>query len=146
MARRFHLREAEALLGELKDELRLAMSLRCDLAQVVSELAKVSRHVALSGGAVIDRKRVGEILSRRDALAGRLKEIVETVHEQGCLIKDLETGLVDFPTLFRGREVYLCWQVGEDGIRFWHEVEDGYRGRRPIDRDFMENHHGDPAN
>jgi hypothetical protein len=145
MGRRFHLWQAEALLAELEGEVRLAMSLRDDLARVVSSLAAIARHVSLSGGAVIDRKGVADTRARREALTGRLKEVIETVHERGCLIKDLEAGLVDFPTVFNGREVYLCWQVGEDGIHYWHEVEDGFRGRKPIDREFMENHRGDPA-
>ncbi len=146
MGRRFNLRQAEALLAGLESDLRLAMSLRCDVAEVVSGLADVARHVSLSGGALVDRQRVAEARARRDSLVSRLKEAVEAVHEHGCLIKDLQAGLVDFPTLFQGREVYLCWKLGERGIGFWHEVEDGYRGRKPIDREFLENHWGDPSN
>jgi len=53
--------------------------------------------------------------------------------------------LIDFPTLLRGEEVYLCWRVGEEGIQFWHRVEEGYRGRKRIDADFLIHHRGDPA-
>ena len=55
-------------------------------------------------------------------------------------IKDLEIGLIDFPTLFRGQEVYLCWKLGEDKIRFWHGIHEGFRGRKAIDQDFLDNH------
>jgi hypothetical protein len=61
----------------------------------------------------------------------------------GVLVKDLDTGLVDFPTLFRGVEVYLCWKLGENGIEFWHGVEEGFRGRKSIDQDFLDHHEGD---
>jgi len=50
---------------------------------------------------------------------------------------------VDFPTLLRGDEVYLCWRLGEPCIGFWHGVDEGFRGRKPVDRDFLDNHRGD---
>jgi len=67
------------------------------------------------------------------------------VQEIGCLIKDIDVGLVDFPTSLRGVEVYLCWKLGESGISFWHGVDEGFRGRKPIDKDFLDNHQGDPS-
>ena len=146
MARFFNLREAEAVLGEVKDELRHAATLASELGAVAAELSEITQRVAMSGGAVVDREQVGRIKARRDALAGRLQEIVLSIQEHGCLIKDLNVGLLDFPTIYRGHEVYLCWKLGEDGIQFWHEVEDGFRGRKPIDREFLENHVGDPPN
>ena len=65
-----------------------------------------------------------------------LKQAIEKVHEFGCVVKDLDIGLIDFPTLFQGEEVYLCWKLGEAGIRFWHGVNEGFRGRKPIDAGF----------
>ena len=62
------------------------------------------------------------------------------------LVKDLDSGLIDFPTLFRGDEVYLCWKLGESGIGFWHKIEDGFPGRKPIDQDFKDNHRGEIPN
>ena len=63
----------------------------------------------------------------------------------GCVVKDLDIGLIDFPTEFRGEEVYLCWKLGEPRIEFWHGVEEGFRGRKAIDQDFRDHHRGDPA-
>ena len=65
--------------------------------------------------------------------ARAVKQAVEKVQEFGCLVKDLDIGLIDFPTLLKGEEVYLCWKLGEAGIRFWHGVQEGFRGRKPID-------------
>ena len=48
------------------------------------------------------------------------------------VLRDLDRGLVDFPALRDGREVFLCWEEGEDEVRFWHDVDSGYGGRRPL--------------
>jgi hypothetical protein len=72
-----------------------------------------------------------------------LRDRIEAVLETGCLVKDLDIGLVDFPTLFRGEEVYLCWKLGENAIAFWHSEDEGFQGRKPIDQDFIDHHKGD---
>ena len=63
----------------------------------------------------------------------KLDALVHQILETGALIKDVNIGLLDFPALREGREVYLCWQYGEGEIAFWHEVEAGYAGRQPIE-------------
>ena len=55
----------------------------------------------------------------------------------GVEVKDLEVGLIDFPTLFRGEEVLLCWRFGEERIEQWHGLTEGFRGKRPIDEEFL---------
>ena len=57
---------------------------------------------------------------------------IETLEEMGCIVKDYEVGIIDFYSMFDGREIFLCWKLGEMGINFWHEVEGGYMGRKPI--------------
>jgi len=59
--------------------------------------------------------------------------LVHRIQDTDVLIKDINIGLLDFPALRDGREVYLCWQHGEEEIAFWHEVEAGYAGRQPIE-------------
>ena len=59
--------------------------------------------------------------------------LIHRIQDMDVLIKDINLGLLDFPALKDGREVYLCWQYGEGEIAFWHEVEEGYAGRQPID-------------
>ena len=63
----------------------------------------------------------------------KLDALVHRILETDVLIKDINIGLLDFPALRNGQEVYLCWQYGEDEIAFWHEVDAGYAGRQPID-------------
>ncbi len=63
----------------------------------------------------------------------KLEALIHRIQETDVLIKDINSGLLDFPALKEGREVYLCWQYGEGEIAFWHEVEAGYAGRQPIE-------------
>ena len=63
----------------------------------------------------------------------RFDTLIHQIQATDVLIKDINLGLLDFPALKDGREVYLCWQYGEGEIAFWHEVEAGYAGRQPID-------------
>jgi hypothetical protein len=61
-----------------------------------------------------------------------LREAILELRERGIVLRDLHRGLIDFPSLREGREVFLCWQEGEDEIEFWHEVDAGFAGRRPL--------------
>ena len=62
-----------------------------------------------------------------------LRDSMTELQELGVVLRDLDRGLLDFPSLRDGREVYLCWEEGEDEIRFWHEPDAGFGGRRPLD-------------
>jgi hypothetical protein len=68
-----------------------------------------------------------------DKLAESLKASLERIQSTGCLIKDLDTGLLDFPAIINNEEVYLCWRLGEERIRFWHRQNEGFAGRKPLD-------------
>lgn len=63
----------------------------------------------------------------------KLEALVHRIQETGALIKDINLGLLDFPAMKDEREVYLCWQYGEEDIAFWHEIEAGFAGRQPIE-------------
>ena len=65
--------------------------------------------------------------------ARSLARAVDAIAEHGAEVKDLDEGLIDFPALHRGETVLLCWRLGEDEIRYWHSVEDGFAGRRPVE-------------
>ena len=66
-------------------------------------------------------------------LTDQLSDLREELEGVGCELKDFEIGLVDFPAVRDGREVYLCWKLGEDQVTHWHEVNTGYAGRKPLD-------------
>jgi len=144
MPRRFSLREAESLLPQVSALMQEAVSLKAECQEAEDKIEALSQKVMLYGGVIVDRGRAQAVRQRRDDSLERLKATVERIQETGCLVKDLDKGLVDFPTLFRGEEVYLCWKVDEPGIGFWHGVEEGFAGRKQIDQEFLENHRGDP--
>jgi len=143
MAKRFTLVEAQSLIPEVESLLRQALDAKGGYQDAEQVIHRFSEHVMMMGGVMVDRERALESRARRDEAASRLRDRIEAVLETGCLVKDLEIGLVDFPTLFRGVEVYLCWKLGESGITFWHGVDEGFRGRKPIDQDFLDHHQGD---
>ena len=61
-----------------------------------------------------------------------LNQLVNRIQATGAVLKDLDLGLIDFPALRAGREVYLCWKYGEDQIRYWHDIDTGFSGRQPL--------------
>jgi len=146
MPRFFTLQQAEKALPDVASALREAIALKADYDRGESEWQGFSQQVAVMGGMQVDRARVSELKNKRQTAALALKEAIEKVQEFGCLVKDLDVGLVDFPTLFHGEEVYLCWKLGEPAIQFWHGVSEGFRGRKPIDASFLEQHRGEIAN
>src|SRR5438067_13382431 len=105
MAKRFTLGEAERLLPEIEELIREAVSLKTQYVEAEEALQAISQRVAMQGGMMIDRDVVLRGRAARDRHGEGLKAAVEEIQEHGCLIKDLDIGLIDFPTLFRGREV-----------------------------------------
>ncbi len=145
MSRRFTLAEAQALIPHVDGLLREAIAMKASYEEAEREIQDFQQHVMLMGGVAVDRERVTASKTRRDEAAAQLRTAIESVQEVGCLIKDLDIGLIDFPTLYRGVEVYLCWKLGEPAIEFWHGVEEGFRGRKAIDQDFLDHHEGERA-
>lgn len=140
----FTLGDAERILPRVEAELREVVRLSQDGERALAEHRQWLQNVAMSGGGLVDHSRALEGKARRQAINESLRETIARLEEFGCLIKDLKLGLVDFPTLFRGEEVYLCWKLGEDSIRFWHGVSEGFGGRKRIDADFIRHHGGSP--
>ncbi|HVX65048.1 MAG TPA: DUF2203 domain-containing protein [Bryobacteraceae bacterium] len=142
MPRYFTLAEAQAALGQLEAWLREATELKAALDDAEGEFHAEAERIRITGGAVARRETVVDVLRRREAAAARLRAVIESIQASGCLVKDLDAGLLDFPTLLRDREVYLCWKLGEPEIAFWHGIEEGFRGRKPIEQDFLDHHRG----
>jgi hypothetical protein len=145
MARRFTLAEAQSLIPRVDSLLRQAVSLKSEYQEAEQAIQAMAQRVSLMGGMMVNREQAIDAKNRRDAVASKLRAAIEQVQEFGCVIKDLDMGLIDFPTLLRGVEVYLCWKLGEPKIAFWHGVDEGFRGRKAIDQDFLDHHRGDRA-
>ena len=119
--RRFTLGEAEAMLPDLRGALERMRDARQTLLRTGE---KVKDIVAGNGGGP-------ESHEYRDA-AEQLKAEVERIGEMGIILRDVESGLVDFPAERDGREIYLCWRLGEDHVGHWHPPETGMAGRQPL--------------
>jgi hypothetical protein len=123
-SRHYSLEEASALLPEVAALIEHMRSARDRLSDADARAALAAAGGS-NGGGQPGRTVSQGFLELRDAMIWlRDREIV---------LRDLDQGLVDFPTLRGGAEVYLCWQEGEDEIAFWHEPEAGFAGRRPLD-------------
>lgn len=145
MSKRFTLAEAQRLIPRVDRLLRDAVAIKSEYDEAEAAIQSLTERVMMTGGMDVDRGVALDTRNRRDAAAGRLRATIQQVQEFGCVVKDLDTGLIDFPTLFRGVEVYMCWKLGEPAIEFWHGVDEGFRGRKPIDQDFRDHHKGDLA-
>jgi hypothetical protein len=66
---------------------------------------------------------------------------MDQIEDSGCIVKDLDVGLVDFPALLGEEQVLLCWKLGEPRIEYWHRNEEGFGGRKPIDGEFGPSQH-----
>jgi hypothetical protein len=62
-----------------------------------------------------------------------VRSLLGELQERGLVVRDINRGLVDFPAIIDGEEAYLCWQAGEERVAFWHDMESGFVGRRPLD-------------
>lgn len=142
MTRYFTLAEALDLLPVVEPYLRDAVSSKTLMDEAENGLRDLHRKVAMLGGASLNPAENVALRKRRDDAALRVKAACDTITEFGVQIKDLDVGLIDFPTLYRGNEVLLCFRLGEETIRFWHGADEGFRGRKPIDKDFVDGHRG----
>jgi hypothetical protein len=138
MSKLFTLREAQALVPKLEQLLRTAAQAKTDAEEVDEELQGLAAKITMAGGMEIDPASVAEMKIRKMGAFQALQRCVDEIQETGCLIKDLEQGLLDFPAMLDDREVYLCWKLGEPQIEYWHHVEDGFAGRRRIQEEFGE--------
>jgi len=119
--RRFTLEEANAMLPELRE----ALERMRDARQVILRSAERVQAAAARDGGGPEGQEYSEAMRS-------LKSDVERFSNEGIILRDVETGLVDFPATRDGRLVYLCWKLGEDVVGFWHDVDTGFPGRRAL--------------
>lgn len=129
----FDRREAEELLLTIAPWLEEARSEKAKIEAFKNELAQVASRIIVMGGIFPPLAELMRKKSQHEETTEHLVEIVNRIQETGVLVKDLDVGLVDFPSLLEGEEVYLCWKLGEDHIAYWHGVDEGFAGRKLID-------------
>ncbi len=129
--RHFTLNEANALLPRLSDLLLQTQESKAKHDRL-REKATEYAHRMSSNGHIIE-KELNETRQELAKTTAELNSLMERVQELGCEVKDLDQGLVDFRAERHGREIYLCWKLGEPDVRWWHELETGFAERRPLE-------------
>ena len=115
--------EARALLPKVRQWLEQLGELR---------LALEDNDQRLAGLMASGQDLGGDLVNSSVKVLGKMKELLEEFHEREIFIKDLGRGLIDFPALIGGKEVFLCWEKDEDDIEFWHDIDSGFAGRERL--------------
>ena len=126
----FRLEEATALLPTLRPLLEQLVHARRDFAIRLLEVDATQRMQAESAAA----GRASTLAKHARDLQARVLALVDEIQEHGCVVKDLDLGLVDFPALRGGQVVNLCWKMDEPAISFWHRMDEGFAARKSISR------------
>ncbi|MDV2503602.1 MAG: DUF2203 domain-containing protein [bacterium] len=123
--RHFTVEEVNDLIPTLEQLVRQLQAQQTLMGTEYADIETLREMVRHNGG----HARGGPYLGELAQFAG----LIEDLHSHGCLLKDIVKGLIDFPALKDGREIYLCWMMGEESVEWWHERETGFAGRKPID-------------
>lgn len=131
-ARVFTPAEANAALSHVRPVAERLVAVRARMRELEKTQASLVTSIGGNGGgyAVNDLTAArSEFTSLADAAAA----CVERLEELGVVLKDLDAGLLDFPAVREGEDVLLCWHVGEPAVAYWHGLEEGFAGRKPVD-------------
>ena len=135
MARRYFTpSEANELLVEVRPLAESLVEHRQGMRLAAERRARLTARIAGNGGD-LDPQEPGELDEQFQRESHAVTQAAEQLERLGVLVKDLDTGLVDFPALHEGEEVLLCWQLGEDEVAYWHGVDEGFAGRKPLPLD-----------
>jgi len=131
----FTVAEADAMLTLVAPLIQQLQRLEVSLLGTQEVLEEACRKLEVGNGHPKDQlqAQAEALTAEAERLAGSIQSVLKDLEALGCLVKDLGLGLVDFYTIRDGQLVFLCWKLGEDRIRFWHDVEDGFAGRQPLE-------------
>ncbi|HEY0759762.1 MAG TPA: DUF2203 domain-containing protein, partial [Acidisarcina sp.] len=133
----FNLEEAQLLVPVLESLLKRAVEAKTAAQEIEDGLQEVRQRIFITGGMHIDVVAIMRRRTELDALIQRARDVVSEIDAIGVQVKDLDTGLLDFPCRIDGEIVLLCWKMGETRITHWHTVESGFSGRQPLDERFL---------
>lgn len=125
----FTLDEANELLPKLTSVMTEIKDIREKMLEIMMSKYEVAR---TNGQGFSSQDEILQDITAVSTSANRIRDLIEVVQEIGLEVKDIDAGLVDFPYMRKGELVYLCWKLGEDKIRYWHELDSGYSGRKPL--------------
>ncbi|HWA93562.1 MAG TPA: DUF2203 domain-containing protein [Terracidiphilus sp.] len=140
----FTLDEAQSLLPVLESLLKRAMESKQAAEEAEANIVDLSRRIYLMGGMRVDASAVALQRAEVNKHLDRVRETVSEIDEIGVQVKDLESGLLDFPCRLDDEIVLLCWRLGESSIEHWHTVDSGFKGRQPVDERFRRRSNNKP--
>jgi len=123
--RTFTVSEANHLIPQLHTRFTSIQQAKAILLQTKQEIQKASAQAQYGGGSSVGHLYISGLQ--------QVSANLQAIHELGVLVKDVDIGLCDFPHPRDGRVVYLCWKLGEDEVRWWHETTTGYKDRCPLE-------------
>lgn len=132
----FTLDEAQSLLPVLESLLNRALESKMAAQAAEAKLASLAQRIYVAGGMRVDVSAVAQQRAEVEAQMQRVRETVGEIDSIGVQVKDLETGLLDFPFRLDDEVVLLCWRKGEAAIEHWHTMDAGFQGRQPVDERF----------
>ena len=132
----FTLDEAQSLLPVLESLLKRAIESKRAAEQVGAGFAELARRIQISGGMKIDVGGVARQRAEMEAFFKLANDSIAEIDAIGVQVKDLESGLLDFPFRLDDQVVLLCWRMGEPVIGHWHTLDAGFQGRQPVDKRF----------
>jgi hypothetical protein len=127
--RLYTVEEARALVPQLRSLMAAIQVEQIRLQDEIDQLNELTPAMQMNGYAAKSARHEAMILELDESIREKLDEF----EELGIDVKDVENGIVDFPSERDGRIILLCWQVDEETVLYWHEIEDGFRGRQPLD-------------
>jgi hypothetical protein len=130
-SRTFTPEEANEALAEVRPLAERMVAARHELADAQQAQAELVAVIAGNGGGV-DSAELARASKEVERLAGEIVAAVQQIQELGAVVKDVDSGLVDFPAVHRGRDVLLCSRLGEDEVGYWHDLESGFAGRQEL--------------
>jgi hypothetical protein len=129
--RHFTTEEANEALDEVRPLTEELVGHRRALVELQERQAAITARIAGNGGNV-EPHELEDVQERLDEEVAGIARCVARIHEVGALVKDLDAGLVDFPATREGEEILLCWRLGEAEVGFWHGLDEGFSGRKPL--------------
>jgi hypothetical protein len=132
----FTLDEAQSLLPVVESLLKRAIEGKRSAEEAESGLNGLAQRIYLSGGMRVNASVAAKLRSEMEGHMQQVRESIAEIDAIGVQVKDLDSGLLDFPCRIDDQVVLLCWKLGEPAIEHWHTMEAGFKGRQPVDERF----------
>ncbi len=120
-------------LDEANRSLPLVKRVVGDIVKTHAQALKLQHEIERPSGGK-QQQQAATFQQQLDACMAKLEDFVDELSEIGCELKDYQAGLIDFVGRHEGRDVYLCWKLGEERITHWHELDNGFAGRQPVSK------------